>query len=357
MAETVADLKDELRERKEGGSAMRWALQACGSVLLCVAVVVGFLFVKRVKEQTGDTKGKRKPKPLAGKPLGPTSREAERNRRDAEQERKREAAAARERDLEARLDAADQHVEEAVQGFKKCKTVMNSVAFEVVCPITQELPIDPVLAEDGKIYERTAIKTWLGKNKRSPSTGAAMGTRLLPAVQVRSMIEQLVKSGAVDKDKAAAWTKKLGDETKVKEWKSKAERGDAQAMWNLACAYYFGKRGLALDVKQARAWIQRAADLGHVGSMATLGHYLWTGTGGEQNNPLGLYHTTSAAWLGSDMAAFNLGFAFKKGLYGLPVDVKQARFWFTQIAEGKCMVLHGQQRILNDAKKFLLEMA
>ena len=261
-------------------------------------------------------------------------------------------------DLVARLDAADQQVaEEAVQGFKKCKTVMNSIADEYLCPITQELPIDPATAEDGKIYERTAIEAWLGKNKRSPSTRATMGTRLLPAVQVRSMIEQLVKSGAVDKDKAAAWTKKLGDETKVKEWKSKAERGDAEAMWNLACAYYFGERGLALDVKQARAWIQRAVDLGHVGGMATLGYVLWTGIGGEQNDSLGVYYITSAARLGSDLAAFNLGFAFKKGLYGLPVDVKQARFWFTQIAEGKCMVLHGQQRILNDAKQFLLEMA
>ena len=152
-------------------------------------------------------------------------------------------------DLVARLDAADQQVaEETDEGdeldrgrLKKCKTVMNSIADEYLCPITQELPIYPATAEDGKIYERSAIQTWLEKNERSPSTGEPMGKRLLPAVQARSTIEQLVKSGEVDAEKAAAWTKKLEDETRVKELKSKAESGDAEAMYKLGYATFFGR--------------------------------------------------------------------------------------------------------------------
>ena len=53
--------------------------------------------------------------------------------------------------LEQRLSDATQ------QESKRVKTAMNSIADEWVCPISQELPINPVMAEDGKIYERAAI--------------------------------------------------------------------------------------------------------------------------------------------------------------------------------------------------------
>ena len=57
--------------------------------------------------------------------------------------------------LEQRLSDATQ------QESKRVKTAMNSIADEWVCPISQELPIDPVMAEDGKIYERVSIAKWL----------------------------------------------------------------------------------------------------------------------------------------------------------------------------------------------------
>ena len=264
-------------------------------------------------------------------------------------------------DLEARLDAADQQVvEEAMNETKRCKTVMKSIADEFLCPITQELPVDPVTAEDGKIYERTAIETWLQEKESSPSTGASMGTRLFPAVQVRSMIEHLVKSGAVDAEKAAAWTKKLEDETQLKELKSKAESGDVEAMFELSRVYKFGDLGLATDMKQSRAWSQKGAELGDVKAMVRYGFYLWTGTGGDQNDPLGVYFMIKAAMLGATTAASNLALCFKEGSYGLPRDVKQAKFWFTQIAEGKCAVLHTSphtlQQTIDAAKNELQDL-
>ena len=39
---------------------------------------------------------------------------------------------------------------------KKQKVVLADIAKEYVCPITQELPIKPVTAEDGKVYEEKA---------------------------------------------------------------------------------------------------------------------------------------------------------------------------------------------------------
>lgn len=38
------------------------------------------------------------------------------------------------------------------------------------CPITHTLLLDPVVASDGRTYERRAIETWLHKHKTSPFT-------------------------------------------------------------------------------------------------------------------------------------------------------------------------------------------
>ena len=64
---------------------------------------------------------------------------------------------------------------------KKLRSAMDAVAEEWVCPITQELPLDPVTAEDGRVYERSAIATRLGRARpageavKSPVTNEPMG--------------------------------------------------------------------------------------------------------------------------------------------------------------------------------------
>ena len=41
------------------------------------------------------------------------------------------------------------------------------VAEEYVCPITAELPVDPVTAEDGRCYERCAIEEWFERQAQA----------------------------------------------------------------------------------------------------------------------------------------------------------------------------------------------
>ena len=66
-------------------------------------------------------------------------------------------------------------------------------------------------ALDGHIYERAAIEEWIAKgNGKSPKTNEPMGRKLLPAPHVKSMIERMVKSGALTGDKADAWQERLG---------------------------------------------------------------------------------------------------------------------------------------------------
>ena len=58
---------------------------------------------------------------------------------------------------------------------------MHAVPKELTCPITQELLIDPVLAEDGHTYERAAITRWFSTgNTRSPVTNEELeGKKLI----------------------------------------------------------------------------------------------------------------------------------------------------------------------------------
>ena len=86
-------------------------------------------------------------------------------------------------------------------GQKLASAVLSSVT----CPISQALVVDPVMAEDGAIYERDQITKWLSSNKRSPVTNAAMGGNLVAAQNTRSLVESLLESENVDDDAAAAW--------------------------------------------------------------------------------------------------------------------------------------------------------
>ena len=92
----------------------------------------------------------------------------------------------------------------------------------IVCPITMALPLDPVTAADGFVYERSAVADWIAKgNGKSPKTNLPMGDALLPAPHVKNMIKRMVESGALSGDKAEAWTPALADQEEVREMREK----------------------------------------------------------------------------------------------------------------------------------------
>ena len=82
----------------------------------------------------------------------------------------------------------------------------QSVLESLNCPITAALPVVPVLAEDGRIYERAAIKRWLSKKAKSPLTNLPMGKHLADASgTTRPLVLSAIENGVVDGDSAAAW--------------------------------------------------------------------------------------------------------------------------------------------------------
>lgn len=66
------------------------------------------------------------------------------------------------------------------------------------CPITQQLLVDPVVAEDGHIYERKALEMWFMTKQSSPTTNKPMGPNMLPAHAARQTVSELIEEGMLD---------------------------------------------------------------------------------------------------------------------------------------------------------------
>ena len=240
-------------------------------------------------------------------------------------------------------DAIDQTPQE-----KKMRASINDAAADLLCPISQELPVDPVIAEDGQIYERGAIVEWLSRNATSPITRAPMGTKLLPAVPVRNTIGSLIKSGAIDGELAEEWLEKLDQEKivmkEMKDLRAKADGGDGEAMLRIGKIYELGINGLAKDKVQARAWYERSAAARNPRGMVNFGKCLLFGRGGPKDTALGLDMVRQAAALGSDVAAYILGNTFFHGMYNLPKDPVRARPWLEKVVRGRFYFRGGRAR-------------
>lgn len=112
------------------------------------------------------------------------------------------------------------------------RSVAKKLEAEFLCPLTLELPEDPILAADGRVYEREAISKLVrlaetsGKALKSPVTNQIMEKTLLPCpLQMRNAMTTLLESGAIT-EPPDWWV--------VKQMRAKAEKGDAHAMYSLA---------------------------------------------------------------------------------------------------------------------------
>ena len=65
-------------------------------------------------------------------------------------------------------------------------------SFSLTCPITRDTFIEPVIALDGRTYEKSAIEQWFNNSHKSPETGEKLpSTLLIPNMFARILIEEL----------------------------------------------------------------------------------------------------------------------------------------------------------------------
>ncbi len=96
------------------------------------------------------------------------------------------------------MAAAKQLAREAEQNERLRKEIadvrLRSRPPEVIlCPITTEIMVDPVVAADGHTYERKAIEAWLRNNNTSPKTNLQLKHKeLIPNQAVRELVREFL---------------------------------------------------------------------------------------------------------------------------------------------------------------------
>jgi hypothetical protein len=136
-----------------------------------------------------------------------------------------------------------------------CEEALEKQTAEYKCPITQELMDDPVVAADGRLYERKELETWLATHTTSPVTNEEMARGpLVSCPPVRNAIEALVASGTLDATDESSWQLRRGERLEA--------RGDDEA----AAACYERASALGDSVGKYRVamrLLREAADDGY----------------------------------------------------------------------------------------------
>ena len=191
----------------------------------------------------------------------------------------------------------------------------DDVLGEYRCPITQELPVDAVTAQDGHTYERAAIEDWLERAKdgeaKSPMTNEFMGKTLVPAMQTRNAIERLINKGIIQGEAARTWTEKQAELLAIDKDKrpvlAKAHKGDVPSMRTIGYCYRDGSHGFKMDIDKARELFSKAAVHDDAHAIVSLGIFHLNGTGVPRDATRAMIDLTRAAMLGSEHAAITIG--------------------------------------------------
>lgn len=146
----------------------------------------------------------------------------------------------------------------------------NIIAVELLCPLCKTLPVDPVSADDGRIYEKKALDRLNNENSKH---GTFPPKTYFQLSQIKLVIEKLVSTGKVNNDYLGRWAfgnnesdkKGLGNGEKFSEdisfIKEQAKNGDAKNMIKLGELLMKGN-GVEKSENEAYFWFDLASEHG-----------------------------------------------------------------------------------------------
>ena len=157
--------------------------------------------------------------------------------------------------------------------------ILNKIAAELVCKLSLKLPKDPIIANDGYIYEKREL---MASNSDS---GDSM--KYKPCSQIKRVIELLIESGKIDDKyiKGSSVNDAQEKDTNTQNYssiRSKAEGGDVDSMVELAELYLSGE-SIDKDEKAAYRWFEKASEQDCDTGIARVGDCLLAGVGVEQD--------------------------------------------------------------------------
>jgi hypothetical protein len=141
----------------------------------------------------------------------------------------------------------------------------------------------------------------------------------------------LANTAQIAFDKGLAAYKKGDYSTALLEFRSAAEQGHLDAMYNLGFMYEKG-RGTPQNFPEAVTWYRKAAEQGEPWSQVNLGLMYEEGRGVSQNYPEAVKWYRKAAEQGDSDAQSNLGFMYQNG-WGTTQDYAEAVTWYRKAAE------------------------
>lgn len=97
-------------------------------------------------------------------------------------------------DLTSNL-SVDSHIVEMKSVIFSIFQTENNIPLELLCPITNEIMTNPVIAEDGFTYEKSAISEWFDRGRTfSPMTNEELNqNKLNDNVDLKYKIEEFLK--------------------------------------------------------------------------------------------------------------------------------------------------------------------
>ena len=129
--------------------------------------------------------GKEGAKPVIIKPIKPKAHHEEVKQEEVKQEEVNDPH------IGAHVGGDEQKLKSRMQALKGI--FKDKIPNEFVCPITQDILIDPVMAQDGNTYERSAIESWFAKHQTSPLTNEVLASKtLVPNLALRKLIRDYV---------------------------------------------------------------------------------------------------------------------------------------------------------------------
>lgn len=149
--------------------------------------------------------------------------------------------------------------------------VINSIAAELLCPLSNTLPIAPVLCEDGQVYEKDAVAKL--RNKSNPFSVPLISKSPVHS-KLRIIVEKLVATGKVRDEYLGSWTSR-------NQGVGGASNGDSRSMVELGEMYLKGNAGG--DAAKAFELFVRASELEDEIGTARKADCLLTGAGVEKD--------------------------------------------------------------------------
>jgi len=237
--------------------------------------------------------------------------------------------------------------DEGVARGKRARTTVFSISEELVCPISQELMVDPVFTSDGVTYERKEIETWFQQNDTSPATNLRLDSKtLISNISAKNTIAKLLASGELEQKVCEDWEERKRDlERAVDLIRAQklfdqgiihraAKLGHPEAQGVMAWRCYFGKSGHAKDDVKTVYWAQKAAAGGDADGQYRLGNAYLCALGGlEKNYSFSVKWFSKAAEQGCVSSMNNLGIIYECGGNGITRNLETAVSWFRKTAE------------------------